>query len=292
MENVFETGGICHSKTIKVCCFELKKVIFYYFWYDKEKNGGWLDMPIVKLDNVTGGYTRKPVLHDLSFEINEGELVGLIGLNGAGKSTTIKHIIGLMNPHGGEIRVNDVAFNEDPETYRQSFSYIPETPILYEELTLKEHLELTAMAYGLDKETFEARSDALLKEFMMEKRLRWFPAHFSKGMRQKVMIMCAFLVNPSLYIIDEPFVGLDPIGIKSLLEQMMTRKREGASVLMSTHILSTAEKYCDRIILLHEGRVRAQGTMDELRAAFEKPNASLDDLYIAMTEDDTNEQFS
>lgn len=242
-------------------------------------------MAIVQLDEVTGGYSRKPVLHDLSFEVKKGELVGLIGLNGAGKSTTIKHIIGLMNAHSGEIRINGVTFSEDPETYRKSFTYIPETPILYEELTLREHLELTAMAYGLDKDVFEARSAALLKEFMMEKRLKWFPAHFSKGMRQKVMIMCAFLVNPSLYIIDEPFVGLDPIGIKSLLEQMTERKEEGASVLMSTHILSTAEKYCDRIILLHEGRLRASGTMEELRMAFNRPNASLDDLYIAMTEE-------
>lgn len=246
-------------------------------------------MAIVKLNNVTGGYSRKPVLHDVSFEINEGELVGLIGLNGAGKSTTIKHIIGLMHPHQGEIEINGVTFQQNLEKYRQSFSYIPETPILYDELTLQEHLELTAMAYGLDQAVFEARSASLLKEFRMEKRLKWFPAHFSKGMRQKVMIMCAFLVNPSLYIIDEPFVGLDPIGIQSLLAQMETRKQEGAAVLMSTHILSTAEKYCDRIILLHEGRVRAAGTMDELRAAFQMPTASLDDLYIAMTEDESDE---
>jgi len=249
-------------------------------------------MSIVELTSVTGGYSRKPVLHDLSFEIGKSELVGLIGLNGAGKSTTIKHIIGLMNAHSGEIRINGVTFSENPDLYRKSFSYIPETPVLYEELTLREHLELTAMAYGLDKDVFEARSAALLREFMMEKRLRWFPTHFSKGMRQKVMIMCAFLVNPSLYIIDEPFVGLDPIGIKSLLEQMTERKNEGASVLMSTHILSTAEKYCDRIILLHEGKLRAQGTMDELRAIFGRPDASLDDLYIAMTEDNDYEQFA
>ena len=246
-------------------------------------------MAILEVDHVTGGYTRNPVLHDLSFEIKSGELVGLIGLNGAGKSTTIKHIIGLMNPHKGEIRVNGMNFSENPEQYRKSFTYIPETPILYEELTLKEHLELTAMAYGVDKDVFEARSERLLKEFMMEKRLKWFPAHFSKGMRQKVMIMCAFLVEPSLYIIDEPFVGLDPIGIQSLLDQITERKESGASVLMSTHVLSTAEKYCDRIILLHEGRVRAHGTMDDLRKAFGRPNATLDELYIAMTKDRNNE---
>lgn len=249
-------------------------------------------MTILELKDVTGGYTRKPVLHELSFEIGKGELVGLIGLNGAGKSTTIKHIIGVMNQHSGEIRINGATFSEDPEIYRKSFTYIPETPILYDELTLREHLELTAMAYGLNEDVFEARSAQLLKEFRMEKRLKWFPSHFSKGMRQKVMIMCAFLVNPSLYIIDEPFVGLDPLGIRSLLEQMTERTAGGASVLMSTHVLSTAERYCDRIILLHNGRVRASGTMDDLRKAFGRPDATLDDLYIAMTEELDHEQFA
>lgn len=247
-------------------------------------------MAILEVENLTGGYTRKPVLQDVSFSIEKGELVGLIGLNGAGKSTTIKHIIGIMQPKSGTIRLNGRTFEEDIDAYRSAFSYIPETPVLYEELTLREHLELTAMAYGLDQEKFEQRSAALLKEFRMEKRLKWFPAHFSKGMRQKVMIMSAFLVDPDLYIIDEPFVGLDPLGIKSLLDQMEQQKRKGASVLMSTHILSTAERYCDRIILLHNGRVRAMGTMPELRQTFGMPDASLDDLYIAMTEDENNEE--
>lgn len=249
-------------------------------------------MSILQIRDVTGGYTRKPVIKNLSFNIEQGELVGLIGLNGAGKSTTIKHIIGTLLPQQGEIRLNGVTLKENMDKYRASFSYIPETPILYDELTLKEHLELTAMAYGIDEATLKSRSDFLLKEFRMEKRLNWFPSHFSKGMRQKVMIMCAFLVNPSLYIIDEPFVGLDPLGIQSLLEQMDAQKRQGASILMSTHILSTAEKYCDRIILLHEGRVRAQGTMSDLRAAFHMPTASLDDLYIAMTKEASDEQHA
>jgi ABC-2 type transport system ATP-binding protein len=246
-------------------------------------------MNVLDVNAVTGGYTRKPVIHDLSFSISPGELVGLIGLNGAGKSTTIKHIIGLMVPRNGDIRLNNVTFEENMDKYRSSFSYIPETPVLYDELTLKEHLELTAMAYGLDQETLDTRSEILLKEFRMEKRLNWFPSHFSKGMRQKVMIMCAFLVNPSLYIIDEPFVGLDPLGIQSLLNQMNEKKKTGASVLMSTHILSTAERYCDRILLLHNGRIRAQGTMNDLRAAFNMPLANLDDLYIAMTKEQEDE---
>ena len=142
---------------------------------------------------------------------------------------------------------------------------MPETPVLYDELTLDEHLRLTAMAYGLEESVYKERIAGLLQEFRMEKRLKWFPAHFSKGMKQKVMIMCAFLVQPSFYIVDEPFVGLDPLGIQSLLDLMKKMKENGAGILMSTHILATAERYCDRFIILHEGKVRAQGTLEELR---------------------------
>lgn len=243
-------------------------------------------MSLLTIENLTGGYTRNPVLKDVSFEVNEKELVGLIGLNGAGKSTTIKHIIGLMEPHHGEIKINGHSISEDNEVYRRMFTFVPETPVLYEELTLEEHLRLTAMAYSLDESAYKLRIKPLLAEFRMEKRLKWFPAHFSKGMKQKVMIMCAFLVQPSLYIVDEPFVGLDPLGIQSLLDLMKKVKDNGAGILMSTHILPTAEKYCDRFIILHEGKVRAQGTLDDLREQFSMPMASLDDLYIQLTKED------
>mgnify|MGYP001019742116 CR=1 FL=1 len=156
-------------------------------------------MSLLQIKNVTGGYTRNPVLKDVSFQVNEGELVGLIGLNGAGKSTTIKHIIGLMEPHKGEITINGKTIDKDREGYRKQFTFVPETPVLYEELTLDEHLRLTAMAYGLKESVYKERIADLLHEFRMEKRLKWFPAHFSKGMKQKVMIMCAFLIQPSLY---------------------------------------------------------------------------------------------
>ncbi|EOR24986.1 ABC transporter ATP-binding protein [Niallia nealsonii AAU1] len=241
---------------------------------------------MLEIKNVTGGYTKNPVLKDISFSINKNEMVGLIGLNGAGKSTTIRHIIGLMEPHKGEILINGKTFEGDKEAYRKEFTFVPETPILYDELTLEEHLKITAMAYGLPESEYQKRMDVLLKEFRMEKRLKWFPAHFSKGMKQKVMIMCAFLVEPALYIVDEPFVGLDPLGIQSLLDQLKKMKEKGAGILMSTHILATAERYCDRIIIIHEGKIKCQGTMDELRTAFNMPGATLDDLYILLTKEE------
>ncbi|MDR7238989.1 ABC transporter ATP-binding protein [Neobacillus drentensis] len=243
-------------------------------------------MSLLMIENLVGGYTRNPVLKDVSFEVKERELVGLIGLNGAGKSTTIKHIIGLMEPHKGSVKINGHTFTENKEAYRKLFTFIPETPVLYEELTLEEHLKLTAMAYGLDEATYKERITSLLTEFRMEKRLKWFPAHFSKGMKQKVMIMCAFLIQPSLYIVDEPFVGLDPLGIQSLLDLMKKMKDNGAGILMSTHILATAERYCDRFVILHEGKIRAKGTLEELREQFSMPAASLDDLYIQLTKEE------
>lgn len=243
-------------------------------------------MALVEVEHLTGGYTKRPVLKDISFAIEEKQIVGLIGLNGAGKSTTIKHITGLMHPKQGTIKINGHQLVEDTETYRKQFSYIPETPVLYEELTLKEHLELTGMAYGISEEELQARMKPLLKEFRLEKKLNWFPAHFSKGTKQKVMIMSAFLIEPKLYIIDEPFVGLDPLGIQSLLNWMDEMRSKGASILMSTHILATAEKYCDTFIIIHQGEIRAEGTLKDLQTNFEMPGASLDEIYIQLTKEE------
>jgi ABC-2 type transport system ATP-binding protein len=212
-------------------------------------------------------------------------MIGLIGLNGAGKSTTIKNIIGLLTPQKGTIKVDELTLQQDPENYRKKIGYIPETPSLYEELTLREHIEVTAMAYGIPKEEAMQRAESLLKTFRLENRLDWFPVNFSKGMKQKVMVLCAFLIQPSLYIIDEPFLGLDPLAINALLELMVTMKEQGAAILMSTHILATAEKYCDRFVVLHEGEVRALGTLQELQQEFNLPGSSLDEIYIALTKE-------
>lgn len=233
--------------------------------------------------HLSGGYFQHPVLKDLNFEIENGELVALIGLNGAGKSTTIKEIIGLLKPTSGTIEIDGLSLNKSASQYRQKIGFIPESPVLYEELTLREHIEVTAMAYDIPMDVAMQRADKLLKTFRLEKRLDWFPANFSKGMKQKVMIVCAFLIEPSLYIIDEPFLGLDPLAIHALLELLKEEKTKGKSILMSTHVLSTAEKYCDRFIFLHEGQIKSQGTLAQIKEQFAMPDASLDELYLALT---------
>lgn len=245
---------------------------------------------ILVVNDLVGGYhSRKKVLHGISFSVCEGEIVGLIGLNGAGKSTTIKHILGLMEPMSGSIMIYGETFQQNRDKYRSVLSYIPEMPILYDELTLWEHLELTAMAYNVPQEQFIERANWLLKQYKMEKMKKWFPSHFSKGMRQKVMIMCAFLVNPKLYIVDEPIVGLDPLGIRTFLEYIVEMRNNGAGILMSTHVLSTAERYCDRFIILHDGKIALEGTLEEMREKTGLQNATLDDIYVEVTKDEGND---
>lgn len=242
---------------------------------------------ILQVDTLYGGYLPgKPVLHDLTFSVKQGEMIGLIGLNGAGKSTTIKTILGLLHPQRGTIRIRGLTLQQDPIAYRSAYAYVPESPELYEELTIKEHLELTAMAYGLPKEVFESRASALLEEFQMEAKLNSFSRHLSKGMKQKVMIMNAFLIEPALYIIDEPFLGLDPLAIRSLLELMVRMKRKGASFLISSHILATIEKYCDSFVVLHRGHIAAQGDIDEIGRQTGMPGASLDDMFYSLVKGD------
>ena len=238
---------------------------------------------ILKIKNLTGGYNRKKIIENINIEIPEGSITALIGLNGAGKSTTIKHILGLLRPMEGEIIVDNKTITRDNESYRRSISYIPESPVLYEELTLEEHINLTAMAYGLDMEKTWKKADILLNLFKLKDKKKFFPVHFSKGMKQKVMIICAFLVEPKLYIIDEPFLGLDPIAINDLINLMCDRRENGASILMSTHILATAEKYCDNFLIIHEGKILANGNLEKLRVEFNMPGATLDEIYISLT---------
>ena len=242
---------------------------------------------MLEINKLTGGYVNIPVLKEVSFSVPDGQLIGLIGLNGAGKSTTINEIIGLLHPYAGEVRIDGMSLPEAPTEYRKKIGYIPETPSLYEELTLREHIETVAMAYDLNMDQVMVRVQPLLERFRLAEKLDWFPTQFSKGMKQKVMIICAYAVDPSLYIVDEPFLGLDPVAIADLIQLLADEKAKGKSILMSTHVLDSAEKMCDGFVILHKGQVRAKGTLDELRLTFGDEKASLNDIYMTLTEEET-----
>ena len=240
----------------------------------------------LQLNNVTAGYTKVPVITDITFDVNPGEICGLIGLNGAGKSTTIKTIIGQLTPFSGRVEVEKLSILENQRGYRQSIAVIPESPVLYEELTFREHIEFVARSYNQMNEETMAHAMERVEAFRLTKQLDWFPAYFSKGMKQKVLIVCALMLDVPVYVVDEPFLGLDPLGIRTLLQVLKEKKEKGAAILMSTHVLDTAEKYCDRFIVLHEGKVIAQGDIEGLRATSNIEETSLEEIYFALTTGD------
>ena len=240
----------------------------------------------LQLNKVTAGYTKVPVITDITFDVNPGEICGLIGLNGAGKSTTIKTIIGKLTPFSGRVEVEKLSILENQRGYRQSIAVIPESPVLYEELTFREHIEFVARSYNQMNEETMAHAMELVEAFRLTKQLDWFPAYFSKGMKQKVLIVCALMLDVPVYVVDEPFLGLDPLGIRTLLQVLKEKKEKGAAILMSTHVLDTAEKYCDRFIVLHEGKVIAQGDIEGLRATSNIEESSLEEIYFALTTGD------
>ena len=240
---------------------------------------------MLKIEHFSKTYKgSKKAVDDISLKVEAGDIFGFIGHNGAGKSTTIKHIMGLLKPFSGNISLNGVKIEEEPNEYRRSIGYVPETPALYRELTLQEHIDMIQMSYGLPANRVEEETPELLKLFRLDGKEDWFPSNFSKGMQQKVMIVCALLTRPALFVIDEPFLGLDPIAIRDLIEQLDKQKARGSSILMSTHVLSTAEKICDRFVILHEGKVLGQGTLEELQNQYRMPaSMSLDELYLEVT---------
>ena len=239
---------------------------------------------ILEVNQLYSGYQNVAVIQDVSFKLAAGQITGLIGLNGAGKSTLLKTILGLLPIQSGQVTINKLTLDQDHQAYARQIAYIPETPILYEGLTLQEHIEMTALGYGIDRQVALERAQPLLDRFRLAKNLNWFPTHFSKGMKQKVMVICALITDAQLFIIDEPFLGLDPLAIRDLTQLLQERAQAGAAILLTTHVLSIAPNLCDQYLLLQKGQLKGAGDLQNLRDIYQMPHASLEDIYIRMTE--------
>lgn len=241
---------------------------------------------VLKIEHLTGGYTGIPVIKDINLEIQPGEALGIIGLNGAGKSTTIKHILGLLRPQKGKIVLNSVELVKQPTEFKRQVAYIPEVPVLYEELTLKEHLELTMMSYQLDEEKAWKRANELLKMFRLDDKLDWMPIYFSKGMKQKMMIVTAFLADTDLLVIDEPFTGLDPLAVTNLIDLIKKAVAQKKMILMSTHILADAEQAISNYAVLNNGKIEVIGSLPDIRKHYGlKESDSFDKIYQILNEE-------
>ncbi|MEK0312672.1 ABC transporter ATP-binding protein [Cohnella sp. 56] len=222
------------------------------------------------------GYEQgKAVLRNVTIEVRRGERVGLLGPNGAGKSTVMKGLLGQLPYWIADVAWDSSAAPGDAagaqgEMNRQ-VAYIPEQPILYERLTLWEHLQLAAAVCGISEARLAERAEELLRRFRLSHVKHDYPVKFSKGMQQKTMLVAAFLLEPSLYLVDEPFIGLDPGAIMELLEALDEERARGAGVLLTTHVLDSAERLCDRFVLVHQGSAAAAGTVADIRAAAGMP---------------------
>ena len=233
-------------------------------------------MNLLQVDiEEAGYYGHKKAVKDIHFYLEEGKIVGLIGPNGAGKSTIIKSIVKTIPHFLGTTKF----YNLPPR-----FTYIPEQPIFYDELTLWEHLEVAAAAYELDEKLFLIDSDELLTSFQLIKNKHQFPNTFSKGMQQKAMLIMSLLIKPDIYIIDEPFVGLDPQATLRFLGMLNVEKTRGAGILIPTHQLDIAERVCDSIILMSEGRIAIEGSLKKIQTECGLPGASLFDCFNAILE--------
>ncbi|MGE7884765.1 ABC transporter ATP-binding protein [Bacillus sp. NPDC094077] len=213
------------------------------------------------------------IIHDIAFSIEEGELVALIGANGAGKSTTIKTILGLLANINGEI-----SFGEKKNPY----AYVPEHPTYYDYLTLWEHIELLMAARENEVGSWEGKAEELLHMFRMDQHRHEYLSKFSKGMKQKSMLILAFLTEPDFYIIDESFIGLDPVATKEFLNYLYKEKERGAGILLCTHVLDTAERICERFLLISQGTLVADGNLYTIQALAEMPDSPLLDCFDAI----------
>ncbi|WP_394232244.1 ABC transporter ATP-binding protein [Niallia oryzisoli] len=237
-------------------------------------------MSLISIKINEAGYDPgEAKIHNLNFSIHKGELIGLIGANGAGKSTTIKSILGHMTFLEGEILIQEGI----------STAYLPERPVFYDELTFQEHINFIAAVEELPVEVVNNRVTPLLEKFQLMNHVHELPGTYSKGMQQKAMIILALMIRPDLLIIDEPFMGLDPIATKILLEMIMEECKRGVGILMCTHVLDTAEKICDRFVLIDQGEQLSVGSLQDFREFCNLHEGSLFECYHHLIEGNRDE---
>lgn len=237
---------------------------------------------LITTQDLVKRFGEKIAVDQVTFQVAAGEVFGFLGPNGAGKTTTIKMIVGLLQPTSGKVEVAGFDLQEQPLQAKAVCGYLPDTPNLYPKLSARELLRFVGDLYEINQVQVERRSQELLKLFELADAADDPIDTYSHGMQQKTALASALLHDPQVLVMDEPTVGLDPRSarlIKDILRQMAER---GAAIFLSTHILEIAERMCDRIGIIDEGRLIAVGTMQELRA-IGKGETSLEDIFLNLT---------
>ncbi|CAN5893037.1 ABC transporter ATP-binding protein [soil metagenome] len=246
---------------------------------------------MIRLGGVTKRYGSFTAVHPLDLTVERGELFGFLGPNGAGKTTTIRMVTGVLRPSAGTIHIAGTDMLRDPIRAKQYIGYIPDRPMVYEKLTGAEFLRFVSGLWGRDDAATAKRAVELLDLFELTAWADTLVESYSHGMRQKLLICSALVHSPDLIVVDEPMVGLDPRAARMVKDLLRAFADRGGTVFLSTHTLEVAEALCDRIAILHQGRIRAAGTMDELRTQAASGAAGLEEIFLKLTGSDDVQQL-
>ena len=232
---------------------------------------------MLKIEHLTKAYGEKKAVDDLNLHIAPGEIYGFIGHNGAGKTTTLKSVAGILQFDVGEITIGGISIKENPLECKRRFAYIPDNPDLYDYMTGIKYLNFIADIFGVGANERQARIRKYADAFELTDDLAQPIAAYSHGMKQKLAIISAWLHQPKLILMDEPFVGLDPKASHLLKEMMRQVCDEGGAIFFSTHVLEVAEKLCDKVAIIKSGRLIRSGAMEEV-----KGDESLEDVFLEL----------
>jgi ABC-2 type transport system ATP-binding protein len=237
----------------------------------------------VDLKNVVKRYGEILAVDHVNLTLTSGEIFGLLGPNGSGKSTTLKMLLGLVQPDEGSVTVLGMPVQQDPVAVKRMVGYVPEAPRLYEFLTGVEYLDFIGDVYGMQPEDKKSRINEYLKALQLEGREGDMINSYSEGMKQKIALISAFLHKPKLLIMDEPLNALDPRSARIIKDFLQELKRQGVTAILSTHVLEIAQAMCDRIGIMYQGKLLALGNMNELRQLSKLPDSGLEDIFLKLT---------
>ena len=232
---------------------------------------------MLNIEHLTKAYGEKKAVDNLSLHIAPGEIYGFIGHNGAGKTTTLKSVVGILQFDAGEITIDGISIKENPLECKRCFAYIPDNPDLYDYMTGIKYLNFIADIFGVGANERQARIRKYADAFELTDDLAQPIAAYSHGMKQKLAIIAAWLHEPKLILMDEPFVGLDPKASHLLKKMMRQVCNEGGAIFFSTHVLEVAEKLCDKVAIIKNGKLIRSGTMEEV-----KGDESLEDVFLEL----------
>ena len=244
----------------------------------------------IRLKDLKKSYGDKEVLKGINLDVEKGQIVGYIGPNGAGKSTTVKLMLGLINEYDGNIEIFGQDILNCGIEYKSKIGYVPETADMYESLTAREYLNFIGELYGINEKTVEKKSLKLMKIFNIENAYNTRISSFSKGMKQKVLIISSLLHNPDILFLDEPLSGLDANSVMIVKEILSILARQGKTIFYSSHIMDVVEKISNRIILIADGEIKADGSFDELKN--KSKEGSLEGIFNKITGFTEHEQLA